>query len=177
MRKTCVREDPVIRDNPVSFDPIFSQESEILILGTFPSVISRNENFYYANPRNAFWPIMEVLCGADNGFSGVSEKKKALIDRKIALWDVCKTCKIRKSSDSSIKINEFNDVKTLFSQTKIKAVFFNGKKAEQLFKSYLKEKNITVSFSMETLPSTSPAYAISPEKKRDIWIEKISLYL
>ena len=88
--------------------PIYNKNSKILILGSMPSVISRNKNFYYANRNNRFWNIMENLFLTK--FNSNLEKRKFLLDNKIALWDVIKSCEIKGSSDNSIKNVNINDI-------------------------------------------------------------------
>ena len=160
-----------------SFDPIYDERSEILILGTFPSVKSREAGFYYAHPQNAFWRIMgELLCGDREALIGASDgrKKQVLRDNHIALWDVCERCEVNKSADASIRNVKYNDIAGLIGNTQIKAIFFNGGKAEELFKRYLKEMKVNVGLPLKRLPSTSPARAIPFEDKLRIWRESIN---
>ena len=163
-----------------SFDPIYDERSEILLLGTFPSVKSREAGFYYAHPQNAFWRIMgELICGDRDVLIGASDarKKQVLRDNNIALWDVCETCEVSKSSDASIRNVKYNDIAELIGKTQIKTIFFNGGKAEELFERYRKEKNVKIDLPCRRLPSTSPARAIPYEDKLRIWKEAIELYL
>ena len=112
------------------FQPVFNRDSRVLILGTFPSVKSRQQQFYYGHPQNRFWKLMERL----------------LID----------TCDIEGSSDSSIRNVKANDIGGLLAQTSIRAVFANGDKACQLYRKYCMEQ---AGREIIRLPSTSPANA------------------
>ena len=145
------------------FPPIASDDAEILILGSIPSVKSLEESQYYGHPRNAFWYIMGKLLGFAPSLD--YEKRKAfLIKHKIALLDVLKGCEREGSLDSAIKNDsmEINDFDTFFkSHPNIRRVFFNGIKAETEFRKRvlpeLKEKHLDIEF--KRLPSTSPAMA------------------
>ncbi|MBE6140064.1 MAG: DNA-deoxyinosine glycosylase [Firmicutes bacterium] len=131
-------------------EPIFTKNSKILILGTMPSVISRQEKFYYANPQNRFWPVLENIFHVK--LLNYEEKINFLNEKNIALWDVIESCEINNSQDSSIKNIKFNDIISLINKTNIKIVFCTGKKAYDLF-----QKNF--SFPCLYLPSPSSANA------------------
>ena len=138
------------------FEPVFNKNSLILILGSFPSVKSREASFYYAHSGNRFWKLMATITKADSLPTTVSNKKEMLLKNKIALWDVIKSCDINKSSDSSIKNVKTNDVSELILKTKIKNIFINGSKAYNLYMKYcFGHVNIEVC----KLPSTSAANA------------------
>lgn len=138
------------------FEPIFNEDSLILILGSFPSVKSREESFYYAHPGNRFWKLMANITETDQLPTTVSNKKEMLLKNKIAVWDVIKSCDINKSSDSSIKNVEPNDISGLILKTEVKNIFINGSKAYNLYMKYcLGNVNIDVC----KLPSTSAANA------------------
>ena len=134
--------------------PIYNKNSKILILGSMPSVISRNKNFYYANRNNRFWNIMENLFLTK--FNSNLEKREFLLDNKIALWDVIKCCEIKGSSDNSIKNVNINDINYLIKKSNIKYIFVTGKKALNLYNKYL--LNITKKEAFY-LPSPSSANA------------------
>ncbi len=135
------------------FDPIVDKNSKILILGSFPSVISRENNFYYANKTNRFWPVMETLFHTE--LIDKQSKIEFCLANKIALWDVIKSCKIHKSSDSSIRDVVVNRIDLLIEDSSIELLVFNGKKAYDLFlKSYK-----TLEIKRIVLPSTSSANA------------------
>ncbi|MCD8391291.1 MAG: DNA-deoxyinosine glycosylase [Firmicutes bacterium] len=134
-----------------NIDPVYDSGSRILILGSFPSVKSREAEFFYAHPQNRFWRVIAAVCGCGAPES-VNEKREMLLNNHIALWDVIKSCEIDGSSDSSIKAAEVNDFERIFSAAPIAAVFANGSAAHALYRRYVGE-NIT------RLPSTSPANA------------------
>lgn len=129
--------------------PIFDSNSKILILGTMPSIKSRENNMYYSHPKNRFWIVLAHLFKEEVPFSSV-DKEKFLLKHNIALWDVLKSCKIKGSSDSSIKDPVINDFSVIFNKCDIKAVFTTGKKATDLYKKLAGKDSVY-------LPSTSPA--------------------
>ncbi|MGN1123269.1 MAG: DNA-deoxyinosine glycosylase [Eubacterium sp.] len=135
--------------------PVFNSSSKILILGSFPSVKSREQGFYYGHPQNRFWKVIARVCNADIP-TAIDEKTKLILDNGYALWDVIHSCEIDGSADSTIKNVTVNDVKSVINQSQINAIFVNGKKAMQMYKKYL-EKDIAIEPVL--LPSTSPANA------------------
>ena len=139
-----------------------------------PSVESLNQQFYYAHPRNAFWPIMQQLIGCS---AETKQDKVALVHKAgLVLWDVLASCERPGSLDSNIKKPVANDFVTLFKRyPTIKTVVFNGKKAQQLFnKNVLKQQSIPDDIEYIVLPSTSPANAaISAQYKQLFWQEKL----
>lgn len=135
------------------FEPIYNEQSQILILGTIPSVVSREENFYYGHPQNRFWKVLSCLTGHPLPQT-IQEKKELLLKERIALWDVLKSCDIDQSKDSSITEPMANDFDELFKRASLKAIFTNGKKAQELYKKLCYPKT---RFKSQCLPSTSPA--------------------
>ncbi|MEE0775732.1 MAG: DNA-deoxyinosine glycosylase [Bacillota bacterium] len=135
------------------FAPIYDKHSKILILGTFPSVKSREVSFYYGHPQNRFWKVLSQLTGETLPQS-IEEKRAFLLRHGIALWDVLASCEIKGSSDSSIRYPIPNDLSLLLEQANIQKIFTNGKKAQQLYEKYL-EPNTNI--KAHCLPSTSPA--------------------
>ena len=135
-------------------EPIYDKNSEILILGSFPSVKSRENHFYYGHPQNRFWRILEHLF--DVKFIDIESKKKFLYEHHIALWDVIESCEIEGSSDASITNVKINDIKKIIDESQIKKIYVNGKKAEELYNKYVFNQ---VNISCIVLPSTSPANA------------------
>jgi hypoxanthine-DNA glycosylase len=128
-----------------------------LILGSFPSVKSREENFYYANPQNRFWKVLSSVF--DDDFTSLTpvEKKEKLLKHHIAIYDVITSCDIIGSLDSSIKNPTYLDIDKILQYAKIEKIFLNGNKSYELFtKKFPKYSNIAVK-----LPSTSPANAKS----------------
>lgn len=138
-----------------TFEPIYDQNSKILILGTFPSVKSREQNFYYGHPQNRFWKLLAALTEQEVPVT-ISEKKEFLLKNRIAIWDVVHSCRIEGSSDSSIKDVVANDISEILKHTGIKAVFTNGGKAHSLYQKYLYP---LCGVEDIKLPSTSPANA------------------
>ena len=130
--------------------PFYDKDSKVLILGSLPSEISRVERFYYANPKNRFWKVLEEVFEEK-----IVDKKKFLKDKKIALWDVCKSCDIDASSDASIKNVEVNDLNIILNNSNIKIIFLTGSVAYKYYKIYYKDLKIPII----KLPSTSPANA------------------
>ncbi len=141
------------------FKPVIDSNSTILILGSFPSVKSREDNFYYAHLQNRFWKVLSKILKCSIPLSK-EEKINMLLTNHIAIWDVVKSCEIEASSDASIKNVVINDILDLIKDSKINKILFNGNKSYEIFKKYNKledyeKKNI----SLYTLPSTSPANA------------------
>ena len=108
-----------------TFEPVYDEYSEILILGTFPSVKSRENNFYYGHPQNRFWKVIANINNVPVPES-IDEKRKLLLDLHIAIWDVVASCSISGSSDSSIKDVTANDISKLLKDTNIKTIYGNG---------------------------------------------------
>lgn len=138
-----------------TFEPIFDKNSEKLVLGSFPSVKSRENNFYYAHPQNRFWRVVASVyfCSVPKT---VEEKKNMLLSNKIAVWDVIKSCEITGSADSTIKSVIPNDLSEILSVADIKKIYANGKTAQSLYNKYIKKNT---GFDIISLPSTSPANA------------------
>ena len=135
--------------------PLYDENSKILILGSFPSVKSREAQFFYGHPQNRFWRVLSALTGEECPV--VTEDKKAFLKRNgIAVWDVIKSCDITGSSDSSIKNAVPNDLSEIFETADIKKVFCNGTTSYKLYKRYMEKET---GRTAELLPSTSPANA------------------
>lgn len=135
--------------------PIFNKDSKILILGSFPSVKSREEGFFYGHPQNRFWKVLATVC-EENTPQTIEDKKAFLLRNHIAIWDVIHSCDIEGSSDSSIKNVVPNDLTEILASADISQIFVNGKKAEQLYKKYIFPQ---IGRAAICLPSTSPANA------------------
>ncbi len=136
-------------------EPVFDNESRVLILGSFPSVKSREALFFYGHPQNRFWKVIASLYNEKIPVT-VEEKKTLLLKNHIAVWDVIARCDIEGSSDSSIKNVEVNDLSVILDHAPIQAVFVNGKTAEKYYKKYIERK---IDRKAICLPSTSPANA------------------
>lgn len=152
------------------FAPVFDENSRILILGSLPSVKSREEGFYYGHPRNRFWKVLAEITGEELPRS-IEEKKILLLRHGIAVWDVIASCDIIGSSDSSIKNVEPVDIKRIMENSRIQRIFANGRTAGKLYRKYLLP--VTGVDAVE-LPSTSPANAAwSFERLSEEWGGKI----
>ncbi len=146
--------------------PVFDENSKVLILGSFPSVRSREEGFFYGHPQNRFWKVTSSVFG-ENTPSGTGEKKEFLLRNHIALWDVIGSCEINGSSDSSIRNATVNDVSLILNTANIRSVYLNGRKAYQLYQKYMFPRTGREGIC---LPSTSPANAAwSTEKLTEAW--------
>ena len=153
-----------------SFKPIFDKNSKILILGSFPSVISRKFGFYYTNPQNRFWRVLAGILNAPLPAS-TDEKIEFLLSHHIAIYDAAISCEIEGSSDAKMsKIVPVN-LKPLFKEANIKQVYANGGKAYKICKKYLEDEIIKATKNeVIKLPSTSPANAkFSLEKLMCEW--------
>ena len=157
------------------FPPIADNNAVILILGSMPSIKSLEHQQYYAHPRNSFWFIITKLLSSSDTELEYEQKKALLLHNRIALWDVLNTCQRKGSLDSSIK-NEstvVNDFNTFFiDHPLIKAVYFNGTRAQQEYMKHilptLDEKFLSIEY--KRLPSTSPAMAsLNREQKLQQW--------
>jgi len=136
-------------------EPVYDQYSKVLILGTFPSVKSREGRFFYNHPQNRFWKVIAELTESDVPET-IEDKKKLLLDHHIAVWDVIKSCEIKGSSDSSIKNVVVNDLNRILGNAPIRGIFANGAKAYSLYDKYCYHQT---GIKAIKLPSTSPANA------------------
>lgn len=138
-----------------NIDPVYDKNSQILILGSFPSVKSREQQFFYGHKQNRFW---RVLAGVLNCMvpENVEQKRAMLLMHHVALWDVIASCEITGSSDASIHNVQPNDLSCIFNVADIQAIYTNGSKAYQLYQKYILATNGREAYP---LPSTSPANA------------------
>jgi len=149
-----------------SLDPVYNTHSKVLILGTFPSVKSREQRFFYAHPQNRFWKVIAALTHTTLPIT-LAEKKAMLLANHLALWDVIASCDITGSSDSSIKNVIPMDFSTLLYQSQIEHIYANGAKAYELYQKYCFQ---TTHRDITKLPSTSPANAAcSLERLIEAW--------
>jgi len=118
-----------------TFEAFYNHDSEILILGSMPSVKSRELGFYYMHPKNRFWLVLSMVFQEEVP-SSIHDKKDFLKRNKIALWDVIKTCSINGSSDASIKNVKVNDIASIIKKSNIKRIYTTGKKAHELYYKY-----------------------------------------
>jgi len=135
--------------------PYYNKDSKILILGSFPSIKSRQVGFYYSHPQNRFWRVLANIFKESIPLT-IEDKKELLKKNRIALYDVCASCDILASSDASIKNVIPNDLDVIFNNCSIKVVAFDGKTAFSLYLKYFKNK---YDVELICLPSTSPANA------------------
>ena len=137
------------------FPAFYRPDSSLLILGSFPSVKSREAGFYYGHPRNRFWPLLGEIF--HDKWPVTREEKEALLKRhKIALWDTIESCEIRGSSDASIRDVVPTDIPALLAKTQVSRIFTNGKLADKYYRKYNEERT---GITAICLPSTSPANA------------------
>jgi len=157
----------------ISFTPIAAKDAQILILGSMPGIKSLQEQQYYAHPRNAFWPIMANLYDFDLSLSYPARCQQLKL-HNVAVWDVLKSCRRPGSLDQHIEPDSIvaNDFQSFLKQHKqIKRIFFNGAKAEQVFKCHvISTLNVDQELSFQKLPSTSPAHAAKClDEKSQVW--------
>ena len=164
------KEKPGYQHLEHTFGPVYDEHSEILILGTFPSVKSRENHFYYGHPQNRFWKLLARL--TEEPVPGTVEEKKALLlKHHIALWDVVQSCDIIGSSDSSIKNVVPADIARILRESSVQKIYANGDKAYSLYKKYCEKET---GKEAEKLPSTSPANAIfTLDRLTESWGAKI----
>ena len=143
------------------FPPLYDGDSKILILGSFPSVKSREQRFFYGHPQNRFWRVTAAVydCRVPQT---IEEKSEFLHENHIALWDVIASCEITGSADSSIKNVVPNDLRPILRAADIKNIFVNGRSAE---KYYVKYQEPVLGRKAIYLPSTSPANAAMSEAR------------
>ena len=135
------------------FPPVYDENSEILILGSFPSVKSREMQFFYGHPQNRFWKVLAQVLN-ETVPQTIPEKKEMLLRHHIALWDVIASCDIAGSSDSSIRNVVPNDLAYIIGRSRITRIYANGAKSKQLYDKYLAKQ---LGIEAVQLPSTSPA--------------------
>lgn len=148
------------------FAPVWDGRSRVLVLGTLPSVKSREENFYYGHRRNRFWKLLALLFECAEPQS-VGEKRRLLLENGVALWDVVRACDIRRSADGSIRNASPNDIRPILEGADIRMICANGAKAKELY-----DRLILPLTGREAirLPSTSPANAaVSLDELAEAW--------
>ncbi len=137
------------------FPPLFCGESDTLILGSFPSVKSREAMFFYGHPQNRFWKLAAMLFGEPVPET-IEEKTALILNNRLALWDSIKSCTITGSSDSSVRDVVPNDLSLIFENSRVNRVFCNGALSHKMYMKYIfPETNVKA----VKLPSTSPANA------------------
>ena len=148
------------------FPPLYDKNSRVLILGSFPSVKSREMMFFYGHPQNRFWKMVASIF--DEAVpNSIEEKKKLILGNHLALWDVIAECEIVGSSDASIKNARANDLSEILDNAPIRKIIVNGKTAERLYIKYIEP---VTGIKAVVLPSTSPANAAwSLERLIEVW--------
>ena len=148
------------------FGPLYSRQSRILILGSFPSVKSREQNFFYGHPQNRFWKVIAALF-AEKVPETIPEKKELILSHGLALWDSIASCVITGSSDASIRDVRANDLRVILDNSKIERICCNGRKSYEMYQRYIQNE---IGREAVCLPSTSPANAqFSLEKLIQAW--------
>lgn len=137
------------------FPPVVDAACRVLVLGSFPSVKSREEGFFYGHPRNRFWPLVAALFG-EPAPQSIPEKRALLLRHHIALWDVIARCDITGSADSSIRDAVPVDIGQITQVCRLTQVYCNGALSGRLYGKYLQPR---LGLPGQTLPSTSPANA------------------
>lgn len=137
------------------FEALYNENSKVLILGSFPSVKSREVSFFYGHPRNRFWKVIPALFGEEEPVT-IEKKKELILRRNLALWDSIHSCEITGSSDSSVKNVVPNDISTIIGNSKVSKVFCNGALSHKMYMKYIFPDT---KIEAVKLPSTSPANA------------------
>ena len=149
-----------------TIEPVYNSDSRVLILGSFPSVKSREQQFFYGHPQNRFWRVVAGVfdCPVPQN---VPEKKALLLGHGIAVWDVIASCTISGSSDASIRDVVPNDISGILEAADIRKIYANGAKSYELYQKYIYPKTKR---EIVKLPSTSPANAVfSYERLLEAW--------
>lgn len=137
------------------FGPLYNQHSRILILGSFPSVRSREQQFFYGHPQNRFWKVIAALYGQETPAT-IPEKKELILGHGLALWDSIASCVITGSSDASIRDVRANNLRIILDSSPIERIFCNGRKSYEMYQKYIQND---IQREAVCLPSTSPANA------------------
>ena len=137
------------------FDPLYDENSRILILGSFPSVKSREQNFFYGHPQNRFWKVVASVFGEPVPLD-IEEKKRLILVHNLALWDSIASCEITGSSDASIRNAKANDIGAILDGSRIERIYCNGRKSHELYCRFIEP---ATGRQAVCLPSTSPANA------------------
>ena len=146
--------------------PLYDKNSAKLILGSFPSIKSREAMFFYGHPQNRFWKLLAMIYG-ENTPATVEEKSKLILSHNLALWDSIKSCTITGSADSSVKDVVPNDLSVILNNSRVKSIYCNGAVSYRLYQKYLYPQNKIKAYK---LPSTSPANAAwSMERLENEW--------
>lgn len=137
------------------FGPLYNENSRVLILGSFPSVKSREQNFFYGHPQNRFWKVVAAVLEQPVPQT-IDEKKQLILSGGLALWDSIASCEITGSSDASIRNAQANDISIILDNCNIERICCNGRKSHELYRKYIEP---ATGREAVCLPSTSPANA------------------
>ncbi len=137
------------------FGPLFGPDSRILILGSFPSVKSREQNFFYGHPQNRFWKVIAALYGQEVPVT-IPEKRELILSHGLALWDSIASCVVTGSSDASIRDVRANDLRIILDNSPVRRIYCNGRKSHEMYEKYIQP---LLGLEAGCLPSTSPANA------------------
>ncbi|MBR3058681.1 MAG: DNA-deoxyinosine glycosylase [Clostridiales bacterium] len=137
------------------FEPLYDENSKILILGSFPSVKSREQHFFYGHPQNRFWKVIAGIFNEKLPMT-IPDKKHLILSHHLALWDSIASCEINGSSDASIRNAKANDISVILNNSRIETIICNGKKSYELYRKYIELQTGRCAIC---LPSTSPANA------------------
>ncbi len=149
-----------------SIPPVYTKDSHLLILGSFPSVKSRETGFFYGHPQNRFWRVLARIYGEETPQT-IPERRDLLIRHGVAAWDVIRSCVITGSSDASIRDVTANDIRPLLAEADIRRIYVNGRTAEKLYRKYTEPLTGRQAIC---LPSTSPANAAwSLDRLTEAW--------
>lgn len=152
-------------ERKIGFEPVFDVNSKLLILGSFPSVKSREIDFYYGHKQNRFWKMLFSFFGQEAP-SETAEKKRFLLEKGIALWDMAVSCEIKGSADASVKNAELADLERIFNRASIKKILLNGTLSYKLFM----QKYAEIPIPYIKMPSTSPA---NPRYSEAAWHKEL----
>ena len=154
----------MIQNHP--FGPLYDENSRVLILGSFPSVKSREQNFFYGHPQNRFWKVVPAVFGQPVPQT-IEEKKLLILHSGLALWDSIASCEITGSSDSSIRNVRANDIGIILRNCSIERIYCNGRRSHEIYNRYIEP---VTGRGAVCLPSTSPANAQwTLEKLTEAW--------
>ena len=137
------------------FPPLYNQDSRVLILGSFPSVKSREQMFFYGHPQNRFWRVIAAIFDEEVPAT-IDEKKALILNHRLALWDSIASCQIKGSSDASIQNVKANDISMILNKCNIENIYCNGRKSHEMYCRYIQPDS---GREAVCLPSTSPANA------------------
>ena len=148
------------------FGPLYDGNSRVLILGSFPSVKSREQNFFYGHPQNRFWKTIAALYHQETPVT-IPRKRELILSHGLALWDSIASCVVTGSADASIRDVRPNDLRIILDHCPVSRIYCNGRKSFEMYEKYIRPD---IGREAVCLPSTSPANAQwSPERLTEAW--------